>query len=69
MGINIGNNNNINNSVINDGVINRSTNDKQSKTWCERHSVLLGILGSLFVGILLMFGFWKDLISFVEGLF
>ncbi len=64
MGITIGDNNKINNSVITNGDCTET-----KKNWGERHPVIVSVLASFGVGFLLLFSFWKDIITFLEGLF
>ena len=64
MGITIGDNNKINNSVITTGEC-----AKSKKNWAERHPIIVSVLASFGVGFLLLFSFWKDIITFLEGLF
>lgn len=66
--ISIGNNNRIKDSVVG----NHTTiihNQKKQKGFYERHQILVNFLISLAVGLLLMFSFAKELVSFVENLF
>ncbi len=64
MGIQIGDNNIIKNSVItSEGC------SKEKKKWWDRHPVLAGAIASLIVGFILMFSFWDRIISYLEGLF
>ncbi len=67
MAINIGNNNKIQNSVINDGDLHIPVENNLNKKWVERHPLITGILVSLFVGLILMFSFWSELIGYLEG--
>lgn len=63
MGIIIGDNNNINNSLVNDGKM-----QKEDRNWGERHPIIISALISFIVGFLLLFNFWKEIILFLEGL-
>lgn len=64
MGIKIGNNNKIKNSVITeDGCYDIR------KNWAERHPIITSILVSFGVGFLLLFSFWNDIITIFEGMF
>ena len=45
------------------------TNTEEKKSFASRHPILIGALISLIVGFILMFSFWKDIISWIEGLF
>ena len=62
MGITIGDSNFISNSNINDGKM-----QPQKKNWVERHPVIISALISFVVGFLLLFSFWEDLITYLEG--
>lgn len=64
MGINIGNNNKITNSNI----CENGTVPKNKKTFAEKHPIFIGLMCFFIIGVLLMFSFWKDIISFLEGL-
>ena len=65
--ITIGNNNKIKNSTI-AGTI--GTNDTTQKNgFYEKHPILCAFLISLAAGIILLFSFWSQIISFIEGLF
>lgn len=67
MGIQIGDNNKIENSIVTEN----GTVDKgiQKKVFAERHPILIGLVISLIAGFILMFSFWKDIISWLENLF
>lgn len=69
MGINIGNNNKFKNVTIAETVYDADDHKAENKTFAEKHPVLIGMFCSLVVGILLMFRFWQDIVSFIEGLF
>ena len=62
MGITIGDSNFISNSNINDEKM-----QPQKKNWVERHPVIISALISFVVGFLLLFSFWEDLITYLEG--
>ena len=65
MGIKIGNNNTINNSNITEnGLV-----SENKRTFAEKHPIFIGLMCSFVIGVLLMFTFWEELITFVEGLF
>ncbi len=64
MGIIIGNNNKIKNSIISDG-----DSSEARKNWVERHPIIINVLISFGVGFLLLFSFWNDIIVFLEGIF
>lgn len=65
--ITIGSNNKIKNSTI-AGIVNAKGTDVP-KGFYERHPVFCGLLISLVAGIILLFSFWNQVVSFVEGLF
>ena len=64
MGIFIGENNKIKNSTIAE----RINNEIPKKNFIERHSVMVSIITSFVVGFVLLFSFWRDIISWMEGL-
>lgn len=66
MAIHIGNGNKIKNTTIAERIENSKKEENDS--FYNRHPVLCAILISFFVGFLLMFGFWKDIIEFLEGM-
>lgn len=63
MGIKIGNNNKIIKSVI----VQNGNKLEKKRTYSEAHPVLVSIFVSLLIGIILMFSFWSDFISWVEA--
>lgn len=65
--ITIGSNNKIKNSTI-AGIINANGADT-SKGFYEKHPVFCSVLISFLVGSILLFSFWDQVISFIEGLF
>ena len=68
MGVQIGNNNKIKNSLISEkGEIKESP--AQKKTFFEKHPIICGFLISLVAGIVLMFSFWEKIIRFLEEVF
>jgi hypothetical protein len=68
MGIKIGDDNKIQNSMIAEKI--DTTKDTiKKKTFFDKHPVICGFLISLVAGIVLLFSFWEKLISFLEGLF
>ena len=62
MGVQIGDNNRIKNSVIADGDISAGR-----KRWAERHPIIVGVLISFGVGFLLLFNFWERIVLIIEG--
>ena len=67
VGINIGDGNKIVNSNIAEKIEN--TNLKEKKRFYDKHPWICGILVSLFVGIILLFSFWQNIITWIEGWF
>lgn len=68
MGIKIGDDNKIQNSMIAEKI--DTTKDTiKKKTFFDKHPVICGFLISLVAGIVLLFSFWEKLIRFLEGLF
>lgn len=67
MGINIGNGNKIVNSNIAEKIENTNPNEK--KRFYDKHPWICGGLVSLFVGIILLFSFWQNIITWIEGWF
>lgn len=67
VGINIGDGNKIVNSNIAEKIEN--TNLKEKKRLYDNHPWICGILVSLFVGIILLFSFWQNIITWIEGWF
>jgi len=68
MGIKIGDDNKIHNSMIAENI--EMTKDAtKKKSFFEKHPIICGFLISLAAGIVLLFSFWEKLISFLEGLF
>lgn len=64
MSIKIGDKNKIKNSTIAGHVVN---NDKAvKKGLCEKHPIICGVLISLITGIILLFSFWQNIISWIE---
>lgn len=66
MGIQIGNNNKIKDSVITD---NGTVEGKpEKKKFYERHPVMISIIISFVVGFVLLFSFWDGIIAWIESL-
>ena len=68
MSIRIGDRNKIENSTIAEKIDGMEV-DYKKKSFYERHPVICSILISLGVGIVLLFSFWQEIISIIEGLF
>lgn len=62
MSIHIGDNNIIKNSIFNG-------DESKKKKWVEKHPVFISILCSFLVGVILLFSFWQDIVSWLEGIF
>ncbi len=70
MGIKIGDNNKFRNVTIAEKMNSKvGTEEENKKTFAEKHPVLIGLFCSFVVGVLLLFNFWKDIITFIEDLF
>ncbi len=68
MGINIGDDNKIHNSMIAEKIDTNKDGIKK-KSFYDKHPIICGFLISLAAGIVLLFSFWEKIISFLEGLF
>lgn len=71
MSVKIGNDAKIgdNNAIGKNASVNISKGMNEDKTFAERHPILIGLFCSFVVGIALMFTFWSNIITWVEGLF
>ncbi len=67
MGIQIGNNNKINNSTIAENINKNKQSSK--KSWYEKHPMIGGIIISVIAGIILLFSFWEKIVQLIEGAF
>jgi len=68
MGINIGDNNKIKKTIIvENGDIHAPVSEK--KGFYEKHPVICSFLISLVAGIAVLFSFWTEIISWIEGWF
>lgn len=70
MGIKIGDNNNIKNTNIAEKIQScppQSQNTK--KSFYEKHPVICSLLISIISGVILLFSFWENIISLIEGWF
>jgi hypothetical protein len=67
MSINIGDHNKIKNSTIQE--INGDVLKESKKNFAERHPVLISVAVSITVGFLMLFHFWQDIVTWIEGLF
>lgn len=68
MSINIGNGNKIKNSVISEGVINVESNNKKDNFF-QKHPVIAAIIATVVGGVILLFGFWGNIVDWIEGIF
>lgn len=68
MGVNIGNNNKIKNSNIADNIELDST-EAPKQSFYDKHPVICGFLISLAAGMVLLFSFWTNIITWIEGWF
>lgn len=66
--INIGDNNKIKNSTIAEANISINSTT-QKKNFFIDHPIIATIIGSVIAGAILMFGFWEELVHWIEGLF
>ena len=68
--VRIGDRNKINKSNIAGRVQNQpDSNTSVKKKFSEKHPILLSIVIGLATGFVLLFSFWKDIVSWIEGLF
>ena len=64
MSIKIGDNNKISKSTIAETISTGVRREK--KNFCEKHPILCSIVISFFVGFILLFSFWKNIITLIE---
>ena len=64
--IKIGNGNKIYDSIITNQV-QEATSPK--KTFWEKHPILTGVIIAVIAGVILMFSFWGEIVTFIEGMF
>ena len=67
MGIKIGNNNKIKNSIIAEN--SKFEGIKQKTKFAEKHPLIIGIFVSVISGIILLFGFCEGIVEFIEKIF
>lgn len=67
MGINIGDGNKIKNSNIAERIEN--VDIEKNKRFYEKHPWVAGVLISVIAGIILLFTFWGNIITWIEGWF
>lgn len=65
--ITIGDGNKISNSKLTDEIINDASESK--KSFYEKHPIICSLIISLIAGIVLLFSFWTNIISWFEELF
>lgn len=66
MGIKIGNNNKIKNTIISENTF--ITEEKTNQNFTQKHPVIIGIFIAVIAGFILTFSFWEKFKSFIEGL-
>lgn len=64
MGVNIGDNNKIKNSTVAENI----TNPPKKERFNEKHPYITGFIISLLAGIVLLFSFWNNIITWIEGM-
>ena len=69
VGIRIGNNNDFKNVTIAERINGSKEHKVERKTFAEKHPILIGLFCSFVIGILLMFGFWQNIVSLIEDFF
>ncbi|TKI46655.1 hypothetical protein [Lysinibacillus tabacifolii] len=68
MKIKIGDKNKIKSSIIGEQN-NIDFGTKKEEGFFQKHPVITALLTSFIIGFLLLFSFWKDVISFLENFF
>jgi hypothetical protein len=70
MSIKIGNNNKIKGSSIgHQNNSNKNNNTPERKSFAERHPIIISFFVSIIGGVILLFSFWKNIITWLEGIF
>ncbi|MCC8066942.1 MAG: hypothetical protein LIO80_11400 [Lachnospiraceae bacterium] len=69
MSVNIGDGNKIKNSTIAEKVDNSGTETNSRKRFYDKHPVICGLIISFVVGFVLLFSFWENIITWIEGWF
>lgn len=64
MGIQIGDRNKIKNSNIAEKIEN--VNSNEHKRFYDKHPWICGILVSIIAGIILLFSFWENIVTWIE---
>ena len=67
--IDIGDNNKFKNVTITEKMKSTVEPKSEKKTFAERHPILIGLFCSFVIGVILLFNFWKEIITFLEGMF
>ena len=65
MGIKIGDNNEVNNTIISD---NSDIDCEKKKNFIEKHPIIISFIISLITGFFLLFSFWGKIVEWIEGL-
>ena len=68
MKIKIGDKNKIKGSIIGEQN-NIGTETQKEDRFFQKHPVITALLTSFVIGFLLLFSFWKDVISYIENIF
>lgn len=66
MSINIGNNNKIIKSTISENDPNSV--ERNSTVFYQRHPIICAAIAAIIAGFVLMFSFWKDIVTFIENI-
>lgn len=66
MGIQIGDNNKIKDSLISDN--SNIQNTKEKENWVARHPLITTIIATIISSVILMFSFWEQIVKFIESL-
>lgn len=66
MGIKIGNNNRIKNSVVSENSYTQIVPDKSN--WMQRHPIISALIAAVLAGIILLLKFWNPIINFLDNL-
>ena len=65
--VRIGDKSKVKKSIIGSNVNYSSPSEK--KSFWNNYPLLVGIVGAVVAGFILMFGFWENIVEFIEGLF
>ncbi|MCQ2011177.1 hypothetical protein NOM01_14405 [Sporolactobacillus sp. STSJ-5] len=72
MSIRIGNKNKIKNSTIGNqfNVVTEKSNEPvENKKFAEKHPIVISFFISIITGVILLFSFWKTIVTTIESLF